>query len=97
MNDVKLLTVATLRRAAKKHGATVHDTSEGRVVSYGVEAPAGTMWAGAQCHELVVWWYRGNPSWKHEPIADTIQRMADGVMPCPDLASEEGCDWCEGR
>lgn len=87
----KLATIVDLRKEAKRHGATVHNNSGPRQYSYGLEAPKGTVWKSEGLHEYIVWWYKGDPEWKHAPICDAIDRMSQGVEPCPDL---ESCEWC---
>jgi hypothetical protein len=91
------LTVADLRKEARRHGATVHNNSTPKQGDYGIEAPAGHVWQCAEVHELVVNWNRGDSQWKHAPIADAIARMGMGTMPCPAKDTPEGCEWCGSK
>jgi hypothetical protein len=89
------LTLATLRREAKKLGAYVEDSG----FDYQVGAPPGKVWScSGDIHWLVVTWEdEGDPDEiarnKEEAIRDAIDRMSAGVEDCqiPD------CDVCHGE
>ncbi len=95
MNAIPCL--ANLRRLAKEMGAIFHNQSSPKIHQYGIEAPPGQMWQACESHELICWWYVGPKEWSHEPIQDTLDRMAEGLMPCPDRESPDGRDWCDGE
>jgi hypothetical protein len=83
-------TLSTLRRAAAKHGGTLDVCDVGRTVDVNIDAPDGKLWACDELHWLCVSWHKGmgEHSGKHEYIADAIERMARGVVDCPDAECE---------
>ncbi len=90
------ITIATLKREAARHGATISGGVIGHRAEYVVDAPDGKIWAGAGCHGLCLGWWAnesGSPTWpkeKAEAIRDAIERMAEGVAECDDPT----CDYC---
>jgi hypothetical protein len=79
-------TLRQVKAAAAKIGAIVEDDKVGHTHECTVEAPPGYRWRADELHQFV------NASyipWKPD-YADLLDRMADGIEPCPD----PDCDWC---
>lgn len=79
-------TLQTIRREAKRLGASVTMEKHGDSYRCGVEAPAGYKWGCDDIHEIVDWSYA---PWKPD-YEDILSRMKYGVEKCED----EDCDWC---
>ena len=98
MTQSRPLTVATLKRAAARHGGTVEGGVIGRSASYNVDAPDGMIWSSCGLHYLCLGWYAGGPNgaatWpeeKQDALADALERVEHGVEPCQD----DECDICD--
>lgn len=85
-----MATLAAVRRAAIKIGATITDEKIGDSHTCSVEAPTGMIWAIGDLHEIVDSSYR---PWKPD-YSDLLQRMSHGVKPCP---YGEKCEWCNDQ
>lgn len=85
-----MTTLAKVRAAAAKLGATVEDEKVGHSHSCRVEAPHGKIWAEGDVHELVD---DANRPWKPD-YADLLSRMAYGLEDCPAGAD---CEWCNPK
>ena len=79
-------TLRDVRKRAKALGAIVVDDKIGETHECTVEAPPGYRWATDELHQFVNCSYR---PWKPD-YADLLDRMAQGIEPCPD----PDCEWC---
>jgi hypothetical protein len=88
------LTVADLREAAARHGATVEDASLADYVAYRVCAPSGKCWDEG-LHVFRVEWRAGDAAAEQEALRDVLAQMEDygGLSDCtvPD------CPYCQGE
>lgn len=83
-------TMADVKLAAKRLGATLHKNSTAKVWDYTVEAPRGKVWNCSEVHELVLNQAKGNVDWLLEAIDDLLDRMEQGVSDC----TNPDCEWC---
>ncbi len=91
MTTTTRLTVADLKRAAKAAGATVANDSSGEWSVYQVYTLPGKCWDG-NLHMLRVEWMNGDADWRHNAIADALERMM-AYAPLSDCDNPE-CDYC---
>jgi hypothetical protein len=87
-----------VRALAKQFGATIHINinEPGGMLDVGVEAPPNHVWSGEDLHEFVGHTQTGGVD-RHEMWEDLLDRMSDGVEPCPYLGGSDGCEWCDGE
>lgn len=84
-------TLATLKAAAAKYGATVDHNQVGPQVNCMVDAPTGKVLAcSGDIHSISVWWRTNEEGFRNEAIADALSRMAYGLADCAD----SDCDVC---
>ncbi len=84
-----MATLRTLKKVAATFRATVVDEKSGNCHCCRIEAPAHTIWAEGNVHEMVDEVYK---PWKPD-YADLIARMSYGLEVCP-LGAD--CEWCNG-
>lgn len=87
------LQINDFKRVARKFGATLYHSYAGRYHSYNIDAPHGKLWSASDTHTLVVEWRKDDPVYKHDAIADVIERMEEGLHDC----DVDDCDFCAGE
>lgn len=86
----RALTLADLKRAAAKYGASVEDDSAPPEYTYQVVAPVGRCWE-PELHDLLVRLGRHpRPEDRHEVIAEGIRRM-EGYGGTQECAADCDC------
>jgi hypothetical protein len=94
---LKRITLADVRRVAKKHGATLderHSGPSGRYFNICVDLPAGKTWNANGCHGVYASTHNGGAEDRAEACRDAIEQMEQGVCDCGADCGDPECDTC---
>jgi hypothetical protein len=84
-----ILTLTSLKSAAKKYGADFSIDKCGRWTNCHISAPNGHIWEASLTHDFLVSWMTHDKDHKQESILDALDRMNQGYCPCEDVECEE--------